>query len=255
MSEDFFRRLASRAAQRYRPAGRAAAGFARGKLAGDPMFRALLSRSLIPDGARVLDIGCGAALVAAWLAAADEAFEAGDWPQPDHPPRPASYRGLELMPRDVDRAQWALAGLADACVERADMRCTELPQSDVILLLDTLHYVDRSDQEALLARSREALPPHGRLILRVGDASAGLRFRYGQAVDRLVCLARGLGPGRLHARPLAEWRRLLEDQGFDHQTRAMSGGTPFANSLLLAWRREAGMPLLESIPDPVGHRS
>src|SRR5262249_53534098 len=60
------RALVAAAALRYRAAGRFAYYFARGKLAGDPAFRAVLERGLVADGA-VLDIGCGQGLLAAWL--------------------------------------------------------------------------------------------------------------------------------------------------------------------------------------------
>jgi SAM-dependent methyltransferase len=54
----------------YRAAGRFAWHFARGKLRGDPVFAALLAQGLLAGRARVLDLGCGQGLLAAWLLAA-----------------------------------------------------------------------------------------------------------------------------------------------------------------------------------------
>ena len=60
-----------RAAARYRPTGRGPYYFARGKLSGDPVFAALLRDGLIKDAARIVDVGCGLGVLAAWLAAAE----------------------------------------------------------------------------------------------------------------------------------------------------------------------------------------
>lgn len=58
--------------------GRFAYHFARGKLGGDPVFLALLERGLLSDRARILDLGCGQGLLAAWLLAARRQFESGE---------------------------------------------------------------------------------------------------------------------------------------------------------------------------------
>ena len=43
----------------------------------------------------------------------------------------------------------------------------------------------------MLKRVRAALPAGGLLLLRIGDADGGMRFRYSQWVDKLVMLLRG----------------------------------------------------------------
>ena len=42
-----------------------------GKLRGDPVYAALLAQGLLAGRARVLDLGCGQGLLAAWLLAHD----------------------------------------------------------------------------------------------------------------------------------------------------------------------------------------
>ncbi len=218
----------------YRSAGRFAWHFARGKLGRDPVFRGLLERGDLLPRARVLDIGCGQGLLASLLAAIDVAHARGAWPA-SWPAAPAGarYTGIELMPRDVARAQAALGQLPTAprfvC---GDMCRAELPTCDVAVILDVLHYVDHAAQQGVLERVRDALRPHGRLLLRVGDASSRRGFAVSQWVDRVVTVVRGHRMPPTWGRPLSEWIALLQRLGFSVQPVPMSRGTPFANVLL-----------------------
>lgn len=242
LSVDVIRnRLCERAAERYRGAGRFSLHFARGKLRGDPVFAALLAHGLVPDDARVLDIGCGQGLLAAWLDEARASYRAGEWCA-DWPPPPQRwhYRGIEQAPDEVRRAGLALQ--EPARVEAGDLRATDFRTADRVVILDVLHYVDFADQEAALRRVRAALSPVGLMLLRIGDAGGGLRFRISQWVDQLVVLLRGRGWTRLHCRALPEWLDLLAKLGFDTHTIPMSADTPFANVLLVARPRPQGVP-------------
>ena len=214
----------------YRAAGRFAWHVARGKLSGDPMFRALLDGSLVRDGA-LLDLGCGQGLLAAWLLAARDRFDAGDWPvvRPP-PPRLASFTGIELMPVDVERARNALG--ARARFEAADIRERDFGHADTIVILDVLHYITIAEQDSVLARARDALEPGGVLLLRIGDAAGGFGFRWSKWVDRTIMRLRGHGWRPLHCRTLAEWQSALRRMGFTVEAQPMSAGTLFSNVLL-----------------------
>ncbi len=227
------RRLVATAARRYRSAGPFAYHFARGKLGGDPVFAALLARRLVPDGARILDLGCGQGLLAAWLAAAVERHRAGEWYEGwPAPPTGWSFRGIDLSRRAVARATAALG--AGACVEVGDIRAVAYAPSDAVVLLDVLHYLDEPGQRAVLGRALAALAPAGVLLIRIGDGDGGLRFRVSNWVDRVVLLARGRGFAPLHCRRLRDWIGVLERLGCRTDAVPMSGATPFANVLLVA---------------------
>lgn len=218
-AEAEFSRLAAAAAAPYRAASGFALHFARGKLRGDPVFRYLFASALIPPGARVLDLGCGQGLLAALLGAAGTL-------------QPGNYRGIELMPREVARAQRALGRRSG--VEQGDIRDAAFGAADVIVLLDVLHYLAPPEQDSVLARARDALAAEGLLLLRVADAAAGLPFRLGRWVDRTVARARGHGATQFHCRSVAQWRSALGALGFSVRAEPMSRSTPFANVLLVA---------------------
>ncbi len=229
--------LLEQATAPYRPLGKFAWHFARGKLGGDPAFAGLLQRGLIPAHARVLDIGCGQGLLAALLGSltgdspAERAWPAGWAP----PPSGTQVHGIELMPRDVERAQQALGHLGErARFTLGDMCTTPFTPADVVVILDVLHYVNEAAQEDVLRRVREALAPGGVLLLRVGDAAAGLPFKLSNWVDAVVFFFRGHSSSRLYCRPLGDWQALLQKLGFAVEAVPMHAGTPFANILLVA---------------------
>jgi SAM-dependent methyltransferase len=230
-------RLLDKASAPYRNAGRFAWHFARGKLGRDPVFRHLLAAGLIPAGGRVLDIGCGQGLLASLLRACGAMRAAGEWPR-HWPPAPAGTQvtGIELMPRDVERARRALGEDAAARFVCGDMRTVPFPSSHAVVILDVLHYVTHAEQDAVLQRVRDALVPGGRLLLRVGDAGAHRGFAISQWVDRTVTRLRGHTAPPVHGRRLDEWIAQLRRLGLQVEPRPMSQGTPFANVLLVAQR-------------------
>lgn len=225
--------LLDAACEPYRNAGRYAYYFARAKLSADPVYRAILELGLLLGRTRVLDLGCGQGLLAAWLRAAEHCYEGGSWPRSWPPaPRAISTRGIELMARDVERARSALGTNSE--VSQADIRNTAFGTVDAVVILDVLHYMTPQAQLEVLRRVRAALPPRGLLLLRISDAGGGLRFRYGQWSDKIVMRLRGHSLAALHCRSVAQWCLLLRECGFDSEAKPMSRGTPFANVLLIA---------------------
>lgn len=232
MSSSFRKRLLDAATAPYRQAGHFAWHFARGKLGRDPIFFSLLRHGLIPDPATALDLGCGQGLLSNWITAAARLHDEGHWPADwPPPPRLRGYRGIELMQNDVDRAAPALP--PGAVVEQGDMCHASYGPANVVFILDCLHYVDTAAQNAVLTRVRDTLLPAGRLIMRVGDAGAGLPFHLCSWVDRIVTTVRGHRLGTLYCRSAADWRATLEELGFSVQTMPMDAGTPFANTMLV----------------------
>jgi SAM-dependent methyltransferase len=221
-------------ARAYAPAGRTPMHFARGKLRHDPVFRAILARGLIPDGARLVDLGCGQGVLPAFLVAARSYCERGEWPAGwPPPPRLASALGVDLRRRAVVAARIAVGDRAQFV--HSDIRSAAIPACDTIAILDVLHYLPVPDQDRVLERCATALAPGGVLLARVGDADAGLRALVTRVADQAITLLRGSLP-RLHTRGLTPWIAAVKRAGFDVAAMPMSAGTPFANVLLIGRR-------------------
>ncbi|MDP9082510.1 MAG: class I SAM-dependent methyltransferase [Pseudomonadota bacterium] len=217
--------LLDKASEPYRASGRFAYGFARGKLRRDPVFGAILARGLLTQRARILDLGCGQGLLAAWLLAAGSR---------------ARIRGIELEHRYVVRAQRAWGKYA--AFETGDLRKTDFGSVDGIVILDVLHYIEYADQCNVLLRARRALLVDGVLLLRVADGGGGWGFKLAKWVDQTTLVLRGRGFRQLHYRSALQWQRLLSDSGFDSEAVPMSRGTPFANVLMIATPRSVVAP-------------
>ena len=230
------KRLLDLATEPYRHTGLFNYHWARGKLWGDPIFAALLERPVLPDGARILDLGCGRGLLAAWLLGAERLAALGEWRTSPAPPTGLRFRGIELMEREAICGNQALQPLHGERVQLSggDMRDTELGDTDVIAILDVLHYVSYADQDRMLDRIRAALSAGGLFVTRIGDADGGMRFAFSQAVDACMAFIQGHRLARMWCRPLPQWTRALERRGFAVEAVPMSGGTPFANIMLIA---------------------
>jgi uncharacterized protein (DUF2062 family) len=232
-----FTRLAAEAADRYLGTSLTAWEFARAKLRGDPVYRAVLAADWLPPSGVLVDIGCGPGLLLALIAEAVEAAGDGRWP-PDgwpQPPRRMQLVGVELRPRAADVARHALGD--DAEIHTADALDVALPPAiDVAAIFDVLHMMDREAQRPLIARVAAAMPPGAVLLVREADAAAGWRFRMVRLGNTITALVRGHWRPRFAFRTASEWRAELAALGFEVSLAPMSEGTPFANVLLVARR-------------------
>ena len=156
------------------------------------------------------------------------------WPRA---PAGCRYTGIELMPRDVERARAALRRLPRTpqfvCARHAP-RAASLQRRGRDPRRAALRRPTPTAR-ACCVRVRAALPPRGRLLLRVGDAASRRGFAISQWVDRTVDAAArpsrraDLGPHR----STIGWR-CSSASASPCSALPMSHGTPFANVLLVA---------------------
>jgi SAM-dependent methyltransferase len=223
-----FAAISAHACERYRPAGRFAYHFARGKIRGDPVYRAVLESGLLPREGTLLDLGCGGGLMLALLASARVLSAT---------PHSSDVQlvGMETRVHAAAIARRALAGEAEIVTD--DVRRRALPPARAILLFDVLNMMPASDQDALLSGVISSLEPGGVLLVREADASAGWRFAAVKIGNRLKAWCTGRSARTFYFRPLAEWRRWLVAGGLEVESRPMGMGTPFGNVLLIGRKR------------------
>ena len=106
----------------------------------------------------VVDLGTGLALLPALLSIRHQA---------------SAIHAVEWDDAKLSGARQACSGLVDVTLHRADAREFPIPPSDVICLVDVLHYYPVSEQSALLGRAAAALNPGGRLVIRETVRSGG----------------------------------------------------------------------------------
>lgn len=220
--------LVRRASDRYVGHSIIAWEFARGKLRGDPIYRAALFDRLLPSGGTLIDIGCGQGLMLALLAEARQAAVARPWPA--NLPAPPQYDrmiGVEIRPKVAAAARAALAN--DAEIIQADVRSQALGPARAVLLFDVLHMLDRGQQDALLSSLAGRLDSRGVVLVRDADAAAGWRFLTVRAGNRLKAIAFGSWRQRFCFRTRTEWLTCFASHGFQADVRSMGEGTPFAN--------------------------
>jgi SAM-dependent methyltransferase len=146
--------------------------------------------------------------------------------------------GIESERRAVRRAQTTLGNRATIRV--ADLRDAPLPEADVVVLIDVLHYLDAGAQVTLLKRVAQSLRGGGLLVLRLADASAGWRFHLGKMADRMGSLLTAQAMPRHHHRPIDEWLHLLGSLGFAASVDSNATVRAFANALV--WARSPPAP-------------
>jgi uncharacterized protein (DUF2062 family)/SAM-dependent methyltransferase len=225
-----FMELVRRASDRYVGTSVTAWEFARGKLRGDPLYRAALFDGLLPSGGTLIDVGCGQGLTLALFAEAAAALRDGTWP-PDDPQPPVFDRmvGIEIRARAADLARRALKQDAEILV--GDARTVSAGQARAVLLFDVLHMIGGADQESMLSALVAALEPGGVLLVREADAAAGWRFAMVRFGNRVKALAFGNWRQQFHFRTRTEWEALFARHGLQSASQDADAGTPFANVL------------------------
>ncbi len=174
--------------------------------------------ALLPRRGRVLEVGCGYGLFAAWFA--------GRAP------------GRTVLGVDRDARRIALANRmarrlgVEARFEAVDARALPAGERfEAIYALDVLHHVPRAAHDALLRDLHDRLEPGGTLVVKEIDTRPAFGLAFTRALDRVMA-----PDDELSYRALDDWRATIARAGFSVEARRIRDVLPYPH-VLLACRR------------------
>ena len=218
---DESRAVFARVAQRYAVCGRGPRGYVAGKLRRDPVHRDLLALAASESFGDVLDIGGGRGQMGIALLEADGA---------------RSVLALDRSASHLEQARRAAAGLPFAARPQDFAECQELPGADTILLIDVLYQLAPATQSALLRNVARAA--RQRVLIRTLDPGRGPRGALTLAFEQAARFVSPHSGRHVNPPPVARLSDTLRGEGFDVRVAPCWKGTPFANVLLTARRRD-----------------
>jgi 2-polyprenyl-3-methyl-5-hydroxy-6-metoxy-1,4-benzoquinol methylase len=175
---------------------------------------------LLPDEGRILDIGCGFGLFAAYFGQT-------------HPGR--RITGVDPDGRRIDMARRVAKGLSlDAQFIQGDARHVDFEGTfDAAYVLDVMHHIPKDDQLSLLTALRDKLSPRGVLVVKdiTTDPAFGLKFT--EILDRVM-----VGWDEpLAYRHHREWGAMLTSLGFHVRMVRVPDVLPYPHVVIAATKR------------------
>jgi SAM-dependent methyltransferase len=177
---------------------------------------------LLPEEGRILDIGCGFGLFAAYFA--------------------QTQPGRRIVGVDPDARRVAMAkrtcdklGLEGQTFLAGDARTTHVEgEVDAAYVLDVMHHIPREDQLPLLERLRDLLAPHGVLVIKDVTTEPWLGLKFTEVLDRVMV---GLDEP-LSYRHHREWGEILRGLGFKVRIVRVPDVLPYPHVVIAATKPE-----------------
>ena len=196
--------------------------YVRGKLSGDPVCAQVTALAGRYGGFdTVLDVGCGRGQMGLAL------LESG---------LARTVAGFDWDAEKIAEAAAAAEGLGEGRARywQADIRDERLPESDLVLLLDVLHYLTDAEQVSLVERA--ACAARQAIVIRELDPDRGWRSAVTRAQEAVTTVGRYNLGARVNVRPIAPVVERLQNARFRVTVAPSWGATPFANVALIATR-------------------
>lgn len=199
--------------------GRWERGYVRGKLRVDPLYPAV-ARELADSDLPLLDIGCGMGLLGHYLAAS---------------PYRGSYLGIDSDPRKIASARRVAPD--DADMQFVEGNAGALPAfSGNVAILDALHYMPASLQQAVLQNAAERVASDGKLLIR--NCLRDRSWRYWATVleEKILHASSWMQVAGSHIPSRQEVIEPLAAHGLDVSVEPLWGRTPYNSYFLVAHR-------------------
>lgn len=153
---------------------------------------------LLPEEGRILDVGCGFGLFAAYFA--------------------QTQRARRIVGVDPDKRRTTMAaqtfeklGLEGHQFVAGDARTSAIEGPfDAVYVLDVMHHIPREDQVALLHRLRQLLAPRGVLVIKDITTDPWYGMKFTEILDRVMV---GFDEPLCY-RHHSEWGELLRELDF-----------------------------------------
>lgn len=173
-----------------------------------------LERLVVREGT-VLELGCGHGVFANLMGLREPG------------------RTVLALERNPEKAALARGRVTNVRVEDRDIATDPLPPVEAITLIDVLHHLRSfAEQEELLDTITRVLPPGGQLVLKEVSTALPVRFRVTLLLDRIAY------PGEtFFFRHHEDFRRLLDERGFDTDFLPFWKGIPYSEYVLVAKKR------------------
>jgi 2-polyprenyl-3-methyl-5-hydroxy-6-metoxy-1,4-benzoquinol methylase len=175
---------------------------------------------LLTDDGRILDVGCGFGLFAAYFGQT-------------HPRR--RIVGVDPDARRIGIAKHVAAslGLRDHAFVVGDVRRVALEGPfDAAYVLDVMHHLPKDDQRGVLERLRDLIVPGGMLLLKDITTEPRLGLLFTAALDRVMVGWREPLAYRHHR----EWGEMLTDLGFKVRMVRVPDLLPYPHVVITAIR-------------------
>jgi uncharacterized protein len=177
---------------------------------------------LLPTEGRILDVGCGFGLFAAYFAQTQPARR---------------ITGIDTNSRRIETARQVMAKLGYPGHEfiAGDARALRDIAGrtfHAIYVLDVMHHVPRDDQEALLTCLHDLLEPGGVLVLKDITTEPALGLKFTELLNRVM-----VGWNEpLAYRHHDEWGRLLGGLGMKIRAVRVPDILPYPHVVIAAWK-------------------
>lgn len=175
---------------------------------------------LLPDEGRILDVGCGFGLFAAYFGQT-------------HPRR--EITGIDPNARRIAMAERVTRslGLTNHSFIAGDVRNAKLEGPfDAVYVLDVMHHIPAESQRSVLERLHDLLAPGGVLVMKDITTEPRHQLLFTEALDRLMV---GFDEP-LAYRHHREWGQLLSDIGFRVRVVRVPDILPYPHVVISATR-------------------
>ncbi len=178
---------------------------------------------LLPDEGRILDVGCGFGLFAAYFGLTQSGRQ---------------ITGLDPNPRRIELAEHVAerVGLTQHRFLAADVRTADVERDapfDAIYVLDVMHHIPAGDQRSVLERLHHLLSPGGTLIIKDITTEPHHQLVFTEMMDRLMVGWREPLAYRHHR----AWGELLSEIGFKVRIVRVPDVLPYPHVVIAATKQ------------------